>query len=172
MVRENEKEDMKVTNFRQRLALLPLTLFAVLLVAFIVGTNEIPPTANAQSAPVFKVDPTWPQEMPKKWIMGAVTSVFVDAKDHVWVTHLPETLTEEETSAVQKPPIGECCVPAPVVIEFDPGYFGISEERAWAVHRSQRVRLDRDLPASPRPEVHPRRQTPDDDRTVRCEQRQ
>ena len=109
-----------MTNFRQRLALLPLTLFAVLLVAFIVGTNEIPPTANAQSAPVFKVDPTWPQEMPKKWIMGAVTSVFVDAKDHVWVTHLPETLTEEETSAVQKPPIGECCVPAPVVIEFDP----------------------------------------------------
>jgi DNA-binding beta-propeller fold protein YncE len=58
--------------------------------------------------------------MPNKWIMGAVTSVFVDAKDHVWVTHLPETLTEEETFAVQKPPVGECCVPAPVVIEFDP----------------------------------------------------
>jgi hypothetical protein len=28
--------------------------------------------------------------------MGAVTGVFVDAKQHVWVTHLPETLTEEE----------------------------------------------------------------------------
>jgi DNA-binding beta-propeller fold protein YncE len=58
--------------------------------------------------------------MPNKWIMGAVTSVFVDARDHVWVTHLPETLTEEETFAVQNPPVGECCAPAPVVIEFDP----------------------------------------------------
>ena len=53
-------------------------------------------TAFGQAAPTFKVDPTWPQEMPNHWIMGAVTGVFVDAKQHVWVTHLPETLTEEE----------------------------------------------------------------------------
>ncbi len=72
------------------------------------------------ATPTFEVDPTWPREMPNLWIMGAVTSVFVDADDHVWVTHLPETLTPEETSAVQDPPIGTCCVPAPVVIEFDP----------------------------------------------------
>ncbi|SVE08997.1 uncharacterized protein METZ01_LOCUS461851, partial [marine metagenome] len=58
--------------------------------------------------------------MPNAWILGAVTAVFVDAKDHVWVTHLPETLTPEETALVQEPPIGTCCVPAPVVIEFDP----------------------------------------------------
>src|SRR3954470_7739864 len=50
----------------------------------------------AQTAPTFKVDPSWPLEMPNHWIMGAVTGVFVDAKQHVWVTHLPETLTEEE----------------------------------------------------------------------------
>jgi sugar lactone lactonase YvrE len=58
--------------------------------------------------------------MPNAWILGAVTAVFVDAKDHVWVTHLPETLTPEETALVQEPPIGTCCAPAPVVIEFDP----------------------------------------------------
>ena len=69
--------------------------------------------------PTFTVDPSWPLEMPNDWIMGSVTAVFVDAQDHVWVTHLPETLTPEETSAVQDPPIGECCRPAPVVIEFD-----------------------------------------------------
>lgn len=67
----------------------------------------------------FEVDPSWPLEMPDKWIMGAVTGVFVDAQDHVWVTHLPETLTPEETSAVQDPPMGTCCVPAPTVLEFD-----------------------------------------------------
>ncbi|WP_423925254.1 hypothetical protein [Candidatus Palauibacter sp.] len=71
-------------------------------------------------APSFAVDPGWPREMPDLWIMGSVTGVFVDPRDHVWVTHLPETLTPEEISAVQDPAIGTCCVPAPVVVEFDP----------------------------------------------------
>src|SRR5690348_10351513 len=68
---------------------------------------------SSAAAPRFTVDPSWPLEMPNKWILGAVTGVFVDSKQHVWVTHLPETLTEEETSVQQKPPIGTCCVAAP-----------------------------------------------------------
>ena len=76
-----------------------------------------PPAAGP--APRFQVDPSWPKELPNNWILGSVTGVYVDAKDHIWVTHLPETLTEEETAAVQKPPIATCCAPAPVVIEFD-----------------------------------------------------
>ena len=72
------------------------------------------------ATPRFQVDPSWPKELPDNWILGAVTGVFVDAKDHVWVTHLPETLTDEETSAVQKPPMGTCCAAAPAVIEFEP----------------------------------------------------
>ena len=78
--------------------------------------------ANASAsggAPTYTVDPSWPLELPNNWILGSVTSVFVDAQDHIWVTHLPETLTEEELSAVQDPPIGECCAPAPVVLELD-----------------------------------------------------
>lgn len=71
------------------------------------------------AVPTFTVDPSWPRTMPNDWIMGSITAVFVDAQDHVWVTHLPETLTPEETSAVQDPPIGLCCRPAPVVVEFD-----------------------------------------------------
>ncbi len=76
-------------------------------------------TASGE-VPAFTVDPTWPRTMSNDWIMGSITAVFVDAQDHVWVTHLPETLTPEETSAVQDPPIGLCCRPAPVVVEFDP----------------------------------------------------
>lgn len=76
-------------------------------------------SAGSNGVPTFAVDPSWPHEMPEDWIMGSVTAVFVDAQDHVWVTHLPETLTPEETSAVQDPPIGLCCRPAPVVVEFD-----------------------------------------------------
>ena len=80
------------------------------------GGSEAMPS---DGPPVFRVDASWPREMPNKWIMGAVTAVFVDSRDHVWVAHLPETLTPEETSAVQDPPIGTCCAPAPSVIEFD-----------------------------------------------------
>ena len=76
-------------------------------------------SSTIEVVPTHEVDPTWPQEMPNDWIMGAVTSVFVDVQDHVWVTHLRETLTEEETGAVQDPPTRLCCVPAPIVIEFD-----------------------------------------------------
>ncbi|HVG82877.1 MAG TPA: hypothetical protein VM820_00105 [Vicinamibacterales bacterium] len=82
-----------------------------------IGAEQKPATAGA--APQFAVDPSWPLELPNKWILGAVTGVFVDAKDHVWITHLPETLTEEETSVEQKPPIATCCVAAPPVLELD-----------------------------------------------------
>ena len=76
-------------------------------------------TPAVRGIPSFRVDPAWPLELPNKWILGSVTGVFVDSKQHVWVTHLPETLTEEETSVEQKPPIGTCCVAAPPVLEFD-----------------------------------------------------
>jgi len=84
------------------------------------GDRPAAASADAGGVPTFTVDPSWPLEMPSDWIMGSVTAVFVDAQDHVWVTHLPETLTPEELSAVQDPPLGICCRPAPVVIEFDP----------------------------------------------------
>ena len=82
--------------------------------------REAPETLERPESPSFRVDPSWPQELPELWILGSITGVFVDARDHVWVTHLPETLTEEETGAVQDPPIATCCAPAPTVIEFDP----------------------------------------------------
>ncbi|MCA9736607.1 MAG: hypothetical protein R3E98_12880 [Gemmatimonadota bacterium] len=97
------------------------TLLAAL--AACAGGSEAAPAADASDpsgAPRFEVDPSWPQEFPDLWIMGSVTGVFVDARNHVWITHLPETLTPEETSAVQEPPIGTCCRPAPSVIELDP----------------------------------------------------
>jgi len=86
----------------------------------------------ASNAPAFKVDPNWPQEMPNHWIMGAVTGVFVDSKQHVWVAHLPETLTEEElyeepwkvgagVEAGKPKPVqlATCCKAAPPILEFD-----------------------------------------------------
>ena len=110
-----------------------LSAAALLAIVLFVATGhpfaEQPKPANA---PTFKVDPNWPQDMPNHWIMGAVTGVFVDAKQHVWVTHLPETLTEEELyeepwkvgtgpeAGKPKPvQLGTCCKAAPPVLEFD-----------------------------------------------------
>jgi 2-keto-4-pentenoate hydratase/2-oxohepta-3-ene-1,7-dioic acid hydratase in catechol pathway len=69
--------------------------------------------------PLVQVDPSWPRELPNNWIIGQVSGVAVDDRDHVWVLHRPRTLTAREAGAVQQPPLSECCVPAPPIIEFD-----------------------------------------------------
>jgi DNA-binding beta-propeller fold protein YncE len=71
------------------------------------------------SVPQFEVDPFWPKPLPYDWILGQVSGVAVDANDHVWIVHRPGSITAREAGAVQTPPLAECCVPAPPVIEFD-----------------------------------------------------
>lgn len=110
-------------------------LSAAVLAALVLFAAGHPAAEQAKpaNAPTFKVDPNWPQDMPNHWIMGAVTGVFVDAKQHVWVAHLPETLTEEElyeepwkvgTGADPGKPkpvqLATCCKAAPPILEFDP----------------------------------------------------
>jgi DNA-binding beta-propeller fold protein YncE len=75
--------------------------------------------AKPGGAPNFRVDATYPQEFPNHWVLGSITGVFVDSNDHVWIAHLPETLTEEELYEEQTPPMGTCCKAAPTVIELD-----------------------------------------------------
>lgn len=111
-----------MSRFGRFLARFSAFAVAVALASACASESRAPGAAPGSSdePPVFRVDASWPQELPNNWILGPITSVFVDARDHVWITHLPETLTPEEAAAVQDPPIGECCVPAPVVIELDP----------------------------------------------------
>jgi len=104
------------TRIAAAAGLVALAVLATAVPGASVGAQQKP---AAGAAPTFAIDHAWPPELPNKWILGAITGVFVDAKDHVWITHLPETLTEEETSVDQKPPIGTCCVAAPPVLELD-----------------------------------------------------
>ena len=67
----------------------------------------------------FVVDPSWPKPLPNNWVVGQVSGIAVDAQDHIWMVHRPLTITPQEAGAVQDPPLSECCVPAPSVIEFD-----------------------------------------------------
>ena len=71
--------------------------------------------AGAGAVPVFQVDPLWPK-VPKQWILGQVSGVAVDARDHVWVLQRPWSLNNDEKS---RNPEAECCEAPPPVMEFD-----------------------------------------------------
>ncbi len=63
---------------------------------------------SARDVPTFRVDPAWPL-VPSNWRFGQVSSVSVDADDHVWILQRPGTLGDDEKSKA-----------APPVIEFTP----------------------------------------------------
>lgn len=72
-------------------------------------------------APVFEVDPLWPKPLPNRWVLGSTIGVGVDSRDHVFIVHRPATVDlASEGGAAASPPLSECCVPAPPVLEFDP----------------------------------------------------
>jgi DNA-binding beta-propeller fold protein YncE len=84
---------------------------------------RVPATAQRDQpkAPRFEVDPMWPKPMPNRWILGSTVGVAVDARDHVFVVHLTDSFTPRtEIGLATNPPTGECCAPAPNVLEYDP----------------------------------------------------
>src|SRR6266850_1036592 len=99
------------------------------------GVYGVPPTAKV---PGFIADAGWPQKLPNNWIIGQVGGLYVAPDDHIWIYQRPRTLTNDEaalTSATNKSkdgkpvdvmgfprpygPLGDCCLPAPSVLEFD-----------------------------------------------------
>ena len=71
--------------------------------------------AQRHGAPAFQVDPMWPK-MPRQWILGQVSGLDVDARDHVWIIQRPWSLASDEKATNPEAP---CCTPAPPVMEFD-----------------------------------------------------
>ena len=61
----------------------------------------------SRSMPVFQVDPSWPK-LPNSWVVGTVSSVTVDRRDHIWILHRPGTVQQGQQGQA-----------APPVIEFD-----------------------------------------------------
>ena len=81
--------------------------------------NNAEATQTVQ-APRFEVDPFWPKPLPNGWLMGNVIGVGVDSRDHVWIVHRSDTVTDVEAAAETNPPTASCCRRAPPVLEFDP----------------------------------------------------
>src|ERR1017187_3194581 len=86
-----------------------------LLFATIAGALAISVPAFAEG-PEFKVDASWPKQLPNNWIIGQIGGMNVDAQDHIWVFQRPRSLKDVDL-AVKKQ--AKCCVAAPSVIEFD-----------------------------------------------------
>lgn len=85
------------------------------------ASSNDPVSEDGVRAPMFEVDPLWPQPLPNHWILGSAIGVSVDSQDHVWVVHRQTTFNERtEIGAATDPPTSECCIPAPNVLEFDP----------------------------------------------------
>src|SRR6187401_1348106 len=98
--------------------------------------------AQGKQAPVFEVDPWWPQPLPNHWVTGSTIGLSVDDQDQVWTIHRPNTVEDNFKAADIKvgdergrddealpgapgaaaPPegfIGKCCKVAPPVLVYD-----------------------------------------------------
>ena len=75
--------------------------------------------ARAQAPPAYKVDASWPKQLPNNWIMGQVGGMAVDRQDRIWVLQRPGSNTKDDLAAAQAPPVAECCISAPPVLVFD-----------------------------------------------------
>jgi DNA-binding beta-propeller fold protein YncE len=75
--------------------------------------------ADEVMAPMFEVDPMWPKPLPNHWVLGSAIGVTVDSQDHVWIIHRGNGDARTEMGAAQNPPTGECCSPAPNILQFD-----------------------------------------------------
>ena len=84
------------------------------------GTGAVAQRSGAQT-PSLQVMPLWPQPLPNHWVLGSVTGVSVDARDHVWVVHRgADSLEGGEKGMMLTPPTsGLCCTAAPFVLQFD-----------------------------------------------------
>jgi hypothetical protein len=83
------------------------------------NARPAPGSPTAANLPIYEVDPTWKPNLPNDWIMGDIRGLFVDDDDHLWVIHMPSSLTDQEIGAAVVPPIADCCFPAPPVLELD-----------------------------------------------------
>ena len=63
--------------------------------------------ASALRPPAFELDPKWPT-IPNNWVLGEVSSIAVDSRDHIWVLHRPRSIPAEKRANA-----------APPVLEFD-----------------------------------------------------
>jgi DNA-binding beta-propeller fold protein YncE len=87
--------------------MISITMCKVATIALAVSLLAPAIHAQQRKAPAFELDPKWPS-MPNNWVLGEVTSISVDRKDHIWVLHVPQSIPQPQRANA-----------APPVLEFD-----------------------------------------------------
>jgi DNA-binding beta-propeller fold protein YncE len=98
-------------------------IFVLLIGALGIAQGALEKKAAAQAkgtvmAPRFEVDPAFPKPLPNHWYLGQTIGLGIDANDHVWIVHRPDSITGP-TEAALDDKTGECCAKAPPILEFD-----------------------------------------------------
>jgi hypothetical protein len=70
------------------------------------NAKPAPGSPTADRLPIYEVDPSWLPTLPNDWILGDIRGLFVDNRDHLWVIHMPSSLTPQEIGAAVTPPKG------------------------------------------------------------------
>jgi hypothetical protein len=97
---------------------------AAALVAAAVGWQALrPDSATAQQAarvdaPMFQVNPLWPTPLPDHMVLGSVTGVAIDDRDHIFVVNHARSYHGNELNIENNS--GECCRRPGIVLEFNP----------------------------------------------------
>jgi DNA-binding beta-propeller fold protein YncE len=108
-----------------------------------IAADRNPAGAQGKQAPIFEVDPWWPNPLPNHWVTGSTIGLSVDAQDNVWTIHRPNTVEDNFKAAdimvgdargrddearpgtpaggapSSPTPIGKCCKVAPPVLVYD-----------------------------------------------------
>jgi hypothetical protein len=123
---------------------LNLSIAGAALAAALAGVafDRAPLDAQSKQAPIFEVDPWWPQPLPNHWVTGSTIGLSVDAQDNVWTIHRPNSVEDNfkaadlmvgdargrddearpgapSTGPTTPTPIGKCCKVAPPVLVYD-----------------------------------------------------
>ena len=81
---------------RNRMNVLGLTAFALLTVSCASEVSQEASELTSETLPAWEIDPTWPPTLPNDWILGDIRGMFIDDDDHLWVVHMPSSLTRQE----------------------------------------------------------------------------
>ena len=61
-----------------------ITQRAILGLGIAISSFLLAGSGLAQDPPTYRVDMSWPKELPNNWIMGQVGGMAVDRHDNVW----------------------------------------------------------------------------------------
>jgi len=96
-------------------------LVVVVGIAATIG-NSVLATAQSSDAPQYTYDPTWPKlPLPNGWAFQAITGMYVDEDDVIWVLQRPRDFDRDTTQnyASLERPSARCCTKPPAVMAFD-----------------------------------------------------